>query len=958
VDVVSSGVADVLGSLRLPFWLVDDTPDGVAVSAGAIVGDVVTLTATGHGLPVGGTASVTIDPSGADNTMIFTAVEAGVGGNSISVEIVGDGDNGTTVEVEVAGNEIVIRPSISKIIVSGGAGTFGTAANGEYVYMGEVNGRVWYCTDPLSPAPGSGFPTGHQIWYDGVGWIMGPGGSALSGGTGPIGNPVPLNPLEVASWSDEAGEGSVFVLTGGFNTAQEVIDAVNADVLASALVTASASGAATGAVGVVAQTLLSGGAGGDGSAWLEVTGIGFSNANPNGFYLVTPTDANTLTYEIDGSGNETYTISGNEYARSRIDDGSVDDVFGSCVFSDPNNGDAEFAILAFAQKARKVSLADGTTTDIDYPTGGEISGPVDLLQCFDKVILFREGLPAWEWYGSRGRSITAGARATNVVTLTVKAHGLTAGDSVTVTGIGYASNDPNGTFVVASVTDDTFTYADSGGDETFTFNGDEVLSSSFTVVKNGAYTQPQAFNVRQDNVSVADGEVTLTVTGNTTFAEGDRIRIFGSEIAHFVDFVGREYSVSSASTTSIKFYLGAGNYTSAGTSEFLYVGKAVSIGSGFGHMPGPAWGNYFQRRLWIPYAYDSVTLADRAVSDEILFSDILDSDTYDLVLGQLRITAGIADSLVGMHPFYEDRMLVFMRNSIHVVAGAGTDSLTVKELTREVGALARKTIASQGNAVFFLSDNGVYGIGFVDEYNLRGVEKPLSEPIQPLIDRINKDLAADSIGIYFDNRYWLAVPLDSAVGANDAAGNNAMLVFNMLNQAWESVDTWGDTNFLVSNLFLGRAGTRNALYGVTQSGGIHIFNALNENYDRLSVNTSTDNLEVPIESSLTSRGFMLGSIGRKRFTQAGIVCRSGTVQSELTIGVSTQDPDSTQVSTNLSASLGMILAADDSADARIRVGGIRGHHATVTVTPTAGRPRIRSITMQGTETNRQTISQQ
>ena len=86
---------------------------------------------------------------------------------------------------------------------------------------------------------------------------------------------------------------------------------------------------------------------------------------------------------------------------------------------------------------------------------------------------------------------------------------------------------------------------------------------------------------------------------------------------------------------------------------------------------------------------------------------------------------------------------------------------STKLLTNEVGCVARQSISQVGNQVIFLSDNGVYSTQFFDEYNLRGTETPLSEPINETVKRINKAYWQNSVAVYFDNRYFLAVPLDT-----------------------------------------------------------------------------------------------------------------------------------------------------------------------------------------------------
>ena len=153
---------------------------------------------------------------------------------------------------------------------------------------------------------------------------------------------------------------------------------------------------------------------------------------------------------------------------------------------------------------------------------------------------------------------------------------------------------------------------------------------------------------------------------------------------------------------------------------------------------------------------------------------------FDVIGNQFRVSSGKSDFIVGIRGFTQDSVVVFNRKSIHLMTGVSGSLADVKttQVTDEVGATARKSIVQVANQIMFLSDQGIYGIEFIDQYNLRGTGTPLSETIQPFIDRINQDFAHLSCGVYFNNRYWLAVPLDSQVGAGDANQLNTILIYN------------------------------------------------------------------------------------------------------------------------------------------------------------------------------------
>jgi hypothetical protein len=268
----------------------------------------------------------------------------------------------------------------------------------------------------------------------------------------------------------------------------------------------------------------------------------------------------------------------------------------------------------------------------------------------------------------------------------------------------------------------------------------------------------------------------------------------------------------------------------------------------------------------------------------------------------------------------------------------------------------------KGNAMFFLSDDGVYAVEFLNDYNLRGADEPISKNIQPYIDRINKNLAAEAVAVLFNNRYYLAVALDSIAGANDAAGNNTILIFNFLNKAWESIDTFGAGDFIIKNLIIGSAAERDSIYAVTSLGGLHELEATESSLDSLVSAGATTTFS--INSSLTTRGYALGNLDRKRFTdgQVTMQCVDGGL-GEYAISFAAEDPDNNQsIGTTTTFLGGTVLGTgsapeDETGNIRFRLGGIRGYVGSLTLTRTIGSPKVTSIKVTGSVTNRQIISQ-
>lgn len=699
------------------------------------------------------------------------------------------------------------------------------------------------------------------------------------------------------------------------------------------------------------------------------------DASFNGSFVLTYFDANTLDYTIAGVTTPPADVTGT-VSQMAINDNANANVRASCLFSDPNDSNKEYVIIALDTVAKKIDLDGYVITDIPYPAGESLGSDTDMIQLFDKVMLFRDGQQALEWYPNGRSIISASSNGTaspnTVVTVNVREHGLVVGTSITVTGL-TGGTPPSGTYVVATVTgQDTFTFVASGISTGTTFGvAAATVTDGFTLSPGGTYTQPQVFNSSGTGVNVSSGLVSLTVAGNVTISAGDIIVIYETTVPEFTSVVGKEFQVTSASTTNISFFAPVANITGVGATGQIEFGGRFSVGGGFMHQPGAPWGIHFQRRLWVPYyydqsgAYNTPSYTSRKITDEIAVSDILDTTTFDQIENQFRVTGGTADYVVGMHGFYDDGLVVLNRNSLHLVKGTQGSLLdvTVKELTSEVGCLARKSVVMRGNAMLFLSDDGVYGVEFLNDYNLRGTEEPLSKNIQPYIDRINANYADGAVGILFENRYYLAVPLDSVRGAGDAYGNNAVLVYNFLNKGWESLDTFGDSRFLIKDFVIGSASERNNIYAVTSNGGLHQIEASESSNDSLNVDNSAAVVSPTINASLTTRGYDLGTMERKRFTDAQVNIQSLPGQnSEYNIAFAAEDPDDAQPIGTTTTLLGGLLTPStatesETASIRCRLGGIRGFTGTMILTRTIGSPKINSIKVAGSVTNRQIISQ-
>jgi hypothetical protein len=359
-------------------------------------------------------------------------------------------------------------------------------------------------------------------------------------------------------------------------------------------------------------------------------------------------------------------------------------------------------------------------------------------------------------------------------------------------------------------------------------------------------------------------------------------------------------------------------------------------------MPAPEWGIEHGQRLVVPYLYEPLaasTYTYRDIKDELIISDIMDADTYDRYYAQFRMTPGTADYLVGALSFPEDKVVIFNRRSIHLIGNVNFPEQAASTMvTNEVGCVARNSIQRLSNGLVFLSDNGVYQTTFQDLYNLRGRDLPLSEPIQPWIDRINWSAVDKSTSIYYRNRYYLAVPIDGSTL------NNAIFVYNFLNREWESIDTFGDRGFSIDHLIeAGEEGDRR-LYAISGSGAVHTMETADSDSDTLFTEVDSQATGWAVPAELHTRELILGTSDRKKFNTLEVQADSKeTGAADFSIKVNVRNPDSEATLGQFSAFHGGELPVNEDATIRGRIGNRRGYGMQVVLDGFTGRPAIQNI---------------
>jgi len=491
------------------------------------------------------------------------------------------------------------------------------------------------------------------------------------------------------------------------------------------------------------------------------------------------------------------------------------------------------------------------------------------------------------------------------------------------------------------------------GDIALEWSGD-ITDTAFTLAANGDYSQPK--QLTPNNVDIVDGKATATFSSLAAMNGlnvGDTFTI-ESTGSPSTFTVGDQFIVAErydSDPFTISFYVQLADQDNI---SGVILQQPVSIGLGFSHMPAPEFGTYHQRRLIVPYQYDvsgtsgSAAITDRKILDEVLFSDILDADTYDRVYGTFRFNAGSADYLVGLHSFSDDQLVVFNRNSIHTVRNSLDLGSSVSQLiTNEVGCVARNSIQQIGNSMLFLSDNGVYGMNFIDLYNLRGQDLPLSAPIEGIMQRINKEYVHNATSVYFDNRYYLAIPIDGS------SVNNALVIYNFINKQWESIDSIDNADWDFTHLVVGGADAQRGVYCINRNGGVHKYESRSDDRDNYVIQVGEEAVSTQVDSSVVTRMFVLNSIDRKKWNNFDLHIESSSTNiSDGNLEAITENIDDIIDLGTISDLNGEEIPIAEDVSLRGRFGNRRAYGLQFKLTATKGRPKFRSLKVAGATTFR------
>ena len=521
----------------------------------------------------------------------------------------------------------------------------------------------------------------------------------------------------------------------------------------------------------------------------------------------------------------------------------------------------------------------------------------------------------------------------------------------------------------------------------YAVDGDEGfigLNSRDNPVNLGKNFVSKSQNIRMDRgvATVRKGTERLTtgaLVGQAVYGSCSYTTAAGVELIILVVSNGLFTFTPDTDTLSAKVNFPAGQTISAADEIELYqatgigyvyilrgFSKSVLRWDGASTIAVPGVGvhhNYPNSRHAIYYGNRHIVQTDR---NTISVSHYLQDDFWS-ALDVFTINDGSSDTLVAVTPWTLNEFVIFMRNSIfYAAAGVGAnasgDATTeadsyIKSLASDIGCIAKGSIVQAGGGILFLSDNGVYMLNPAGAGNgssntpegmrLLTIAEPLSATISDVIARINFAAVGKAVSAYWENRYYLAVPLDGSTV------NNTVLVYNFLNKAWESVDTYNAAQD-IEKFVVAKRGNRRRLFMVDQNEGIFLLEELE--YDEFNASSGgvlgTPVLPFYIPATLTgltfppitiageliTRAYNFQTSREKRFSSISVDA-SFSAGANLQTTFITVNPDFNTVINSYGS------AADEDATLRLPVRK-SGYYSQVKFNSLNLRPSVRSVTVE------------
>lgn len=367
------------------------------------------------------------------------------------------------------------------------------------------------------------------------------------------------------------------------------------------------------------------------------------------------------------------------------------EVHGVGVFRNPDSN-LEFVVIAADGKAYYTRQGNNPI-ELALPTGVVLVGEVNFTQAFNKLIMFRGEDFAPLVMTSEDTGFEDMIQQWDSTSAYAVSDEVAFGPLVSVSGIAFSSG-------TATVT--------TGAAHQFITGADVTIAGA--------------------NESEFNGRFAITKTSDTTFT--------------FTTTSSNSAATGTITATNNKEYYQCSTITSAGESPSTASSKWTQLST---IMPNASHGVHVANRIIVPTKYDASSTAYGNKRDFIAVSDALDHK-HTFFNQLFRINFGSNSEVQDLLVFDENRVLIMKDLDVHMMTGfivtdangTLTNSASVQPVIQNYGVPNRGASVVVGSNVFFYaSRRGIVSMAQTEQSKVRGVDLPLSEPIQPLIDRID-----------------------------------------------------------------------------------------------------------------------------------------------------------------------------------------------------------------------------
>jgi len=349
----------------------------------------------------------------------------------------------------------------------------------------------------------------------------------------------------------------------------------------------------------------------------------------------------------------------------------------------------------------------------------------------------------------------------------------------------------------------------STASSTFSTTGGTVINQSaevdFSQFNNRMYFTDGSSNLHFSNgtTTYRQGTSILSITVSTQglgYTTAPAVTIGAPNIAYGTT-ASATATVTSGTISAVTVTFAGSGYTTAPTVTI------AAPPSGGGHFTATATASISSLvppalRLVRQFTNRIFAVGTGADRNTLYASDILDAEVWKST-NSIIVGGDDGEDIVAIQPFYDYEILVFKPNKIYLVTADPTQTTaagwTVRLLNDRIGCASGRSVNFVNKDVFFLANDGIRSVArsIADDFYIVGT--PISEPVKNIIARINKNYVSTCNAAFYNNRYYLAIPLDTAITPN------YILVYNALFNAFEGLWSIAASRMVITNFSTGFA---------------------------------------------------------------------------------------------------------------------------------------------------------